>query len=97
MPVVTNQAMTAAGEEVSPAQASLPVWSQDDLDAYLQSWQALHKTERRARRLLPPRYVRTPQGILNINTAEHVILPDPPPDETETAEREAARLKKSRI
>jgi hypothetical protein len=98
MAVTTNRAMTAAGDDPVPRPSTLAFWSDQQLENFMISWQALTKIERRARRLQPPSYVRTSKGILNINTAEHVILPDPPMTDAEIKElrqRERDRIKKT--
>ena len=95
MAVTTNKPMTATSEEGTTVPSNLPFWTQDTLDAYLTAWAALTKEERRASRDLPPQYVRTPHGIFNRRRAEHVQLPDPPPDERELKERAALRIKKT--
>lgn len=97
MAVVTNRAMTAVGEEGTGVPSNLPFWTQETLDDYLTAWAALTKEQRRASRELPAQYVRTPHGIFNRRRAEHVQLPDPPPDEQELKERAALRAKKTRI
>lgn len=92
------------GTVYAPSAHEHPVreWTQDDLDAFRAGWATLTEERRKFSREQPSLYASTPEGILNIRTAEIVDVvppkpePEPEPDPDETKARVAARNKKSR-
>lgn len=77
-------------------------WSQEDLDAFRAGWETLDEQRRAFSRAQPVLYAATPEGLLNIRTAEIVEAvapppaPEPIPDPVEVEVRTTARAKKTR-
>lgn len=92
------------GTVYAPSQHEHPVyeWTQADLDDFRTGWATLTEERKQFSRDQPALYANTPEGVLNIRTAEIVEAPAPKPepeaepDEDETKARTAARTKKSR-
>lgn len=77
-------------------------WSQQDLDEFRAGWNSLDEQRKAFSRAQPVLYAETPEGLLNIRTAEiveaaaPVPAPEPIPDPKEVEVRTAARTKKTR-
>lgn len=98
--------MPTANEPVTvyadaPVERAVQNWSQQDLDDFRKGWDTLDEEHKKFSRAQPVLYANTPEGLLNIRTAEivekPVPVPVPKPDPKELAQRQADRAKKTRF
>ncbi len=78
-------------------------WTQADLDEFRAGWATLDDARKAFSKAQPVLYANTPEGLLNIRTAEIVEAvkskpaPEPEPDEKEVEVRTTARTRKSKV